>query len=342
MRILVRRPIIPSTLALLTACQVAKTPVNLPADPLGGNHSASARLDSAPDYTISGRVEWPIGRKTQSTVGDVAFVATVSLIDANLNPNRTIATTTTNETGQFNLAFGGGFAPKTAQAYTLEAIKGLYNNVAHRAAVRLRTFIEFKQGGWQSAVANTITISTGTTTLAIIHSLRGQTATPAGNPTTFIGALTSSIPPATPSFTPGLTLVSTADYNTTYPQIAEAITADRDPVAILNLDPASGQYISTLTSSPAIYELVPNAGSIGGSILLKGELFDTANIANNIITFNGATASVLSNVTPGTIVAQVPVGATSGPVQLFNGAYGFSNKQTFTVIPTIPVSFVVP
>ncbi len=94
----------------------------------------------------------------------------------------------------------------------------------------------------------------------------------------------------------------------------------------------------TVTStSPTVTNLSPASGPVGTSVTIAGTNFGTS---QGTVTFNGTTAPLTSwNAT--SIVANVPAGATTGPVLVtVNGVA--SNPTTFTVQTGSPSLFVSP
>jgi hypothetical protein len=89
-------------------------------------------------------------------------------------------------------------------------------------------------------------------------------------------------------------------------------------LAVINLAPS--------TTSPTVTGFLPASGAVGASITITGTLFTKA----SAVTFNGTPASFqVINAT--TIMAVVPVGATTGPVAVTNSAGTGTSAATFTV-----------
>ncbi|HET8889245.1 MAG TPA: Ig-like domain-containing protein, partial [Candidatus Angelobacter sp.] len=90
---------------------------------------------------------------------------------------------------------------------------------------------------------------------------------------------------------------------------------------------------STLASpnTLAILNFTPSQGGVGTSVTILGQGFNpTASL--NTVTFNGATATVLS-ATSNTIVATVPNGASTGPITVTVNAQTVTSDTNFTFIP---------
>lgn len=84
---------------------------------------------------------------------------------------------------------------------------------------------------------------------------------------------------------------------------------------------------------PTIAAVTPNAGHVGDTVTISGT-FLSKNGTPYVVKFNGVTSSSTSAVNDGQITAQVPLGATTGPVTVTNPNNGdplISNSVTFTV-----------
>src|SRR5579862_7710882 len=86
----------------------------------------------------------------------------------------------------------------------------------------------------------------------------------------------------------------------------------------------------TFTVTPLVTAIAPSAGAIGASVRIRGYNFGTS---AGTVTFNGIQSSLGSWVDT-SIVATVPLGATSGPVVVNTGTF-LSNQVNFTVVPSI-------
>lgn len=83
---------------------------------------------------------------------------------------------------------------------------------------------------------------------------------------------------------------------------------------------------------PTISSISPSSGSTDTTVTLTGASFDTSNLANNHVTFNGVTATVVSG-TATTLVVTVPPGLPAQTVPVVISANGgSSNSINFTVI----------
>ena len=99
----------------------------------------------------------------------------------------------------------------------------------------------------------------------------------------------------------------------------------------------------TTIASPttlAILNFTPSQGGVGTSVIIQGQGFNpTATL--NTVSFNGASAPVVS-ATASTIVATVPVGATTGPITVTANGQTASSDTNFTFIPAPAVLSINP
>lgn len=82
-------------------------------------------------------------------------------------------------------------------------------------------------------------------------------------------------------------------------------------------------------NQPYINSFTPISENIGATITITGTDFSTV-IANNIVTFNGVVATVLS-VTATSLTVVVPVGATTGKISIETGCSIVATTDNFTV-----------
>ena len=94
---------------------------------------------------------------------------------------------------------------------------------------------------------------------------------------------------------------------------------------------ALGNILSIGRGSAAvsILEFSPNSGPAGTRVTIQGVGF-SATAAENAVTFNGVSATVLS-ATPNQLVAVVPSGATTGPIRVTSPAGSAVSATPFTV-----------
>jgi hypothetical protein len=85
----------------------------------------------------------------------------------------------------------------------------------------------------------------------------------------------------------------------------------------------------TVLQTPTITSFSPSAGAIGASVTITGTNFS----ASPTVFFNGISASVTtSNST--SITANIPVGATTGPISITTSGVTISSASNFTILPT--------
>jgi hypothetical protein len=84
-----------------------------------------------------------------------------------------------------------------------------------------------------------------------------------------------------------------------------------------------------LFRAPTISSFTPTSAHVGDFITITGANFNTSGTG---VKFHGITATSVNVLTSTTISAQVPAGATSGAIQVFNAA-GSAVKPGFTVLP---------
>lgn len=293
------------------------------------------------EYSLWGSIEKEPGYRAQATFLEVATAATVSLIDT--TTNQTIATTVTNADGTFRMSFGSAFRAQS-YPYILEAVKGLSNNAATFDGVRLRTIIQWQNGGWTSITSGIpgagISIGRATTALAVIDNLRADVTADS-----LIGTVTMGLPEATPfpatddSFATGATGITQQEYHNVYSAVQRAVFADTDP--IYGISRVSGDDYRLITvRDPSIATVRPTSAGVGTQVTIEGYQFDGS---GNAVVFGTATASILSE-TSTRIVALVPTDAGSDSVATnvtlyVQNQYGPSNGIAFQVLPPIGGSY---
>ena len=117
-----------------------------------------------------------------------------------------------------------------------------------------------------------------------------------------------------------------------------AVTDPSGETAVYTYD-ATGNVVSITRSSAAVKVLYlsPSSGSVGQAVRILGTGFSSVP-SRNTVTFNGTTATIVS-AAEGELVANVPVGATTGPVSVTSPSGIASSPEPFTVatslVPTI-------
>src|SRR5437870_3326365 len=99
---------------------------------------------------------------------------------------------------------------------------------------------------------------------------------------------------------------------------------------IVHIDRVAAPLPGTL----AVLNFTPQQGNIGDTVTIQGQGF-SANAFDNTVHFNGTSAAIIS-ATPTTLVATVPVGASTGPISVTVGSRTAQSASNFTVI-AVPV-----
>lgn len=81
-------------------------------------------------------------------------------------------------------------------------------------------------------------------------------------------------------------------------------------------------------SPPTITSFTPTVGSVGSFVIINGTNFSTPFSLD--VKFNGTTAAILDN-TGSSIQTEVPVGATTGPIQVTIGCNSVTSSGNFTI-----------
>ena len=89
------------------------------------------------------------------------------------------------------------------------------------------------------------------------------------------------------------------------------------------------QIAAIPTGQLAIFGMTPDHGPIGTTVTITGQGFSTT-AANDSITFNGTAATAVS-ATANTLVATVPVGATTGPIAVTVGTNTAISVEPFVI-----------
>lgn len=95
---------------------------------------------------------------------------------------------------------------------------------------------------------------------------------------------------------------------------------------------AVGNLLSISRQSSAlvsVLEFTPDSGPVGATVTIFGTGFRST-LSQNVVSFNGATAA-LTTASTTQIVAQVPSGATSGPISVTTPAGSATSTTSFTV-----------
>ncbi len=92
----------------------------------------------------------------------------------------------------------------------------------------------------------------------------------------------------------------------------------------------------TITVGPTITSFTPTTGSVNTTVTITGTNFSTTP-ANNLVKFNGTTATVTSS-TATSIVTKVPAGATTGTISVTVAGSTGTSTGVFTVPGTINIT----
>ena len=214
-----------------------------------------------------------------------------------------------------------------------------------------------------TASSITVTVPTGTTTGLITVAVAGKTGSSSTN-------FTVTLPPPTvTSFTPTSGSVGTpvtitgTNFSTTaannivkFNGTTATITGTPTATSITTIVPTGtttgkitvevvGQVATsssnfTVTIPPhTITSINPISGIVGTSVTISGTNFNTT-ASNNIVKFNGTTATISATPTTTSIITNVPVGATTGKITVEVAGQIATSTSDFTVLaclkPTKP------
>jgi sugar lactone lactonase YvrE len=314
---------------LIASCHM---PGSAPITPNVSPVANSAASPATPRVVLplTGHVSFAAGRHTQATMTDVAYGATVSLI--NTGTNQTVSTALTDVNGNFTMNFTGGFTPDPTVTYYLEAYKGLGSNLPSYLATRVRTLVQFNTG-WTSISSSTpnatITVNTATTALAIAAALRNSQS-----PFTF-SSLIGTLNVSGGNLYSPVAGISNSDYLNVTSLVNQTLAANMDPVANVGLSGSNWLAIATNSiqvNAPVVSSITPPNGSVGTSVTIAGSGFSTT-LGNNTFKFNAGTAT-LTSATTTQLQGSVPYGATSGQTTLQVGSTTVLGPL-FTVVPVL-------
>ncbi len=293
---------------------------------------AAARFGSTPP--IVGRVEFPPLRSLQASIGDVINFATVTLFDPALA--RAVAATVTNVSGEFSLTLGA-WRPDPDVPYVVEATKGLGNYQPGWASPRFRTLVMLNSdtNTWESVSTPSVVIGSQTTAVAIETGLYPNRV----RPSLVMGTVDVSVRPA--RFVSRPVFVAGSPPNADYSghDLAELMELSTEIMTFLrsDLDPV----VSVPEVIPALTGVVPDHGKPNDLVRIVGLGFSPLADGNKV-TFNGLVANLLL-AKANEIVAEVPAGATTGPVVV--ESRGATLSRVFTADaagPAFGIDFVYP
>lgn len=102
----------------------------------------------------------------------------------------------------------------------------------------------------------------------------------------------------------------------------------------------SDEVHNPIIPAPTITEFSPTSGSAGTSVTITGTNFSTA-AANNVVMFNGTTATV-SAATGTSLTVSVPAGASSGKITVGVSSQTVSSATHFTIVQAPTISGLSP
>ena len=110
-----------------------------------------------------------------------------------------------------------------------------------------------------------------------------------------------------------------------------AITLLTSPYVITNVTANHALVVTFATStSPTIASFTPLTGMVGGKVTITG-----TNLGNAAVTFNGIAATVVTN-SATSLSVTVPVGATTGPLNVTTVAGTVTSVGSYTLLPPLP------
>src|SRR4029077_19952770 len=98
--------------------------------------------------------------------------------------------------------------------------------------------------------------------------------------------------------------------------------------------------LSLYAVGPSITSLTPNSGAVGASVTIAGSSFGSTQ-GTSTVKFNGTTVTTITSWGTSSIVALVPVGATTGNV-VVTVSVRARKCVSFTVVPAPSISGVSP
>ena len=78
--------------------------------------------------------------------------------------------------------------------------------------------------------------------------------------------------------------------------------------------------------APRVLRFNPRSGAAGTQVVIWG-----TNLLSASVTFNGVTATAVSNSGPNYVLATVPSGATTGPITVSTPGGTYTTKNSFTL-----------
>lgn len=93
---------------------------------------------------------------------------------------------------------------------------------------------------------------------------------------------------------------------------------------------SAGDFTVTIPVAPSVTGFNPSSGGVGTNVTINGDNFSTTP-ANNIVRFNGVSATIVGTPATTTIVAAVPAGATTGRISVEVAGLTGTSAVDFTV-----------
>jgi uncharacterized protein YjbI with pentapeptide repeats len=191
------------------------------------NQQKDISISKEKSLTIKGKVVFHNSFKTKAE--SVSTLSTVSIIypaNDHKNPNKTIATGITNDSGYFSINPSPTFIPQNNQIFVVEAIKRVQQNYSNDTKdtnlQSLRSFIRWNGSNWDSITSNDLVIDKMTTGVSILSSYTNT------NPNDTIGKISNG----TASVIGNISLES---INRLSDMVRVCLNEKRDPYASIKL-----------------------------------------------------------------------------------------------------------
>ncbi|MEB3238392.1 MAG: IPT/TIG domain-containing protein [Candidatus Sericytochromatia bacterium] len=231
---------------------------------------------------LEGRAIWP-DRAGQNT-SDILRGATIALVDP--DSNYTLSATSLKADGTFSLPVPLGIS--TSTVYILEGVKGYRQGQPGGEISRLRTLVRYTGSGWASISGNSLILdglTTAVTQIALLYPADISRAGVLSKVLQTSGGTVLNTNPVLPNH-PDSEILLTAQL------VRQALSADRDPIAVVDASRISLLSLSATRVTP------------GDLLAIRGRGFGPTPSSNTVL-FGTATASV-ATVVPGLLHAIVP------------------------------------
>lgn len=214
----------------------------------------------------------------------------------------------------------------TTIAVTRPSITGISPNIGS-----IGTIVTINGSGFQTSQGTSTVTFNGVTSSPTSWSTNSIiTAVPAGVTTGAVLVTVNGVNSNSVTFT----ISSSFFVSYAYDELGRlvAVTDPASDTALYNYD-ASGNLLSIVrqsSSAVSIFDFAPDSGSVGAAVTLTGKGF-SPNASQNIVKFNGVTASIDSATTT-QIVARVPSSAANGPISVTAPSGAAVSLAPFTVV----------